>query len=486
MIPEGRIRVLNGAPERRRAGHVLYWMTAFRRPRWNFALQRAAERARERGLPLIVFEGLRRDYPWASKRFDDFVLGGMRDNAAAFAKTRAVHLPYHEPEAGAGKGLLAALARRAALVVADDYPCAFLPRMLAAAAKGLDVRLEAVDSNGLLPLAATEKVFPTAYAFRRFLQRSLPAHLAEPPEEDPLAAGGLPAGEVPSELRKRWPAAALEGPAPRLAARAMGRLDRILRGYADLRNHPDDDGTSGLSPLLHFGHVSSHEVLARIAARERWIPSRFPRRTDGSKEGAWGMGPSAEAFLDQLVTWRELGFNFCSKRPDYDRYESLPGWARATLEKHAGDRREPAYTRGQFEAAGTHDEVWNAAQRQLVREGRLHNYLRRLWGKKILEWSASPREALATMIELNNTYALDGRDPNSYSGIFWVLGRYDRPWGPERPVLGTVRYMSTESARRKLRLRAYLERYAESGPRSGAAASGVAGPLRSGPQAPRL
>jgi deoxyribodipyrimidine photo-lyase len=172
------------------------------------------------------------------------------------------------------------------------------------------------------------------------------------------------------------------------------------------------------------------------------------------------MSAGAEARLDELVTWRELGFNMAARRDDYDRYESLPDWARKTLEKHQRDRRPTVYSLEDFEAAATHDPLWNAAQRQLVREGRIHNYLRMLWGKKILEWSASPRDALETMIELNNRFALDGRDPNSYSGIFWCLGRYDRAWGPERPIFGTVRYMSSENTARKLHVTQYLRRYA--------------------------
>jgi deoxyribodipyrimidine photo-lyase len=174
------------------------------------------------------------------------------------------------------------------------------------------------------------------------------------------------------------------------------------------------------------------------------------------------MSPSAEALLDQVVTWRELGFNMSSRREDCDRFESLPDWARATLSKHAADPRPHIYTLGEFEAGRTHDPLWNAAQVQLVREGRIHNSLRMLWGKKVLEWTASPQEALAVMIELNNKYAVDGRDPNSYSGIFWVLGRYDRPWGPERPIFGTVRYMSSLSALRKLRVRRYLAEHGRS------------------------
>jgi deoxyribodipyrimidine photo-lyase len=181
----------------------------------------------------------------------------------------------------------------------------------------------------------------------------------------------------------------------------------------------------------------------------------------GKRSGWWGLSADAEAFLDELVTWRELGLNFCAQRADYDRYESLPAWARATLERHARDRRPHVYALEQLERAQTHDELWNAAQNQLRVEGRIHNYLRMLWGKKILHWSASPREALAILIELNNKHALDGRDPNSYSGIFWTLGRFDRPWGPEREVFGTVRYMSSESTRRKLRVEDYVARWSD-------------------------
>jgi deoxyribodipyrimidine photo-lyase len=169
---------------------------------------------------------------------------------------------------------------------------------------------------------------------------------------------------------------------------------------------------------------------------------------------------AAEAFLDQIVTWREVGYGFSFHRPDdYDRYHSLPDWAKKTLEDHAGDPRPHLYTLEQLDAAETHDALWNAAQVQLRREGRIHNYLRMLWGKKVLQWSPSPQEALERLIELNNRYAIDGRDPNSYSGIFWIFGRFDRAWGPERPIFGKVRYMTSKSTRRKVRVTDYLKRY---------------------------
>jgi deoxyribodipyrimidine photo-lyase len=236
-------------------------------------------------------------------------------------------------------------------------------------------------------------------------------------------------------------------------------LNERLAGYAETRNQPERDGTSGLSPYLHFGHVSAHEAFAAVALLQGWTPERLASKASGRRTGWWGMSSPAEAFLDQLVTWREVGFNFASKRDDAERYESLPPWARATLEKHAGDPRPRLYTPEQLEGAATHDPLWNAAQVQLVREGRIYNYLRMLWGKKILEWSPSPKHALEVMLELNNRFALDGRDPNSASGICWCLGRYDRAWGPERPIFGTVRYMSSENTARKLRVREYIARY---------------------------
>tara|TARA_B100001540_G_C15592395_1_gene544669 strand:- start:93 stop:620 length:528 start_codon:yes stop_codon:yes gene_type:complete len=171
------------------------------------------------------------------------------------------------------------------------------------------------------------------------------------------------------------------------------------------------------------------------------------------------MSEPAEAFLDQLITWREIGFNRCANDPDYASFDTLPEWSLATLNEHRGDSRPYLYSVDEFEQAMTHDPLWNAAQNQLRLEGMIHNYLRMLWGKKILHWSESPEAALATMIELNNKYALDGRNPNSYSGIFWCLGRFDRAWGPERPIFGKVRYMTSENTARKYNVKSYIENY---------------------------
>jgi deoxyribodipyrimidine photo-lyase len=233
-----------------------------------------------------------------------------------------------------------------------------------------------------------------------------------------------------------------------------------LRRYAEERNHPDDDVASGLSPYLHFGHVGAWEVLGAVAGVEDGPLVRPRPPANGARRGWWGLSEAAEGFLDQLVTWRELGLNLQSTWPDYASYASLPEWARRTLAAHARDERPALYDLPTLEAAETHDDIWNAAQRELVREGRMQNYLRMLWGKNILRWTQAPEEAYERCLHLNDKYALDGRDPNSLTGISWVFGRYDRPWGPEREVFGTVRTMTSDSTRRKLHLKAYLARYA--------------------------
>jgi deoxyribodipyrimidine photo-lyase len=465
-------------------------MIAARRPCWNFALERAVAWAVELKKPILVVEALRAGYRWASDRLHAFVLQGMADNARVFTDARVRYYPYVEPHSDAGKGLVAALASQAALIVTDDFPALFLRRMARAASAQTAVRFEAVDSNGLLPLRATDRAYPTASGFRRALQARLPEYLAAAPAQAPLrAARHLPRLEaLPRDLEGQWPPASPDLLAGRPQALAQLPIDhRVppvtrapggclaaertlarfiadgLPRYAERRAQPDEAVTSGLSPYLHFGHVSAHDIFDRVMTRERWTTRSIRGGVTGRREGWWGVGREAEAFLDELVTWRELGYNMCHHRPDCDRYESLPDWALATLARHAGDARPIVYTRDQLEQAVTHDPLWNAAQAELRHDGRIHNYLRMLWGKKILEWSPTPQEALATMIDLNNKYAIDGRDPNSYSGICWVLGRYDRPWGPERPIFGTVRYMSSENTARKLKVRAYIRRYSHLG-----------------------
>jgi len=486
-VPPLRIRSLVGREPNPDGWYVLYWMTAYRRLGWNFALQHAAATARRLGKPLVILEILKRDYPYVSRRFHQFILQGMAERLERLEGTAVHYLPFVEREAGEGDGLAPALAQTAVQVVSDDFPTFLPPVLLAESVERIQAPVDVVDSNGILPLGATDRVFGAAYHFRRFLQKELPEHLGPFPLEDPLSED-LPRadGVVDEEILGRWPPSTLgelQDPAALTEKLGLGstlgpasfsgdtesaraRLNRFLDDgldrYHEDRNHPDLDATSGLSPSLHFGTLSSHEVFSRVMDREEWTPVRLADKADGSREGWWGAGPGPEAFLDQLVTWRELGFNVASKTTDYAAFGSLPDWARATLAEHRSDPRPHQYSSQEFEEARTHDPLWNAAQRQLVEEGVIHNYLRMLWGKMILEWSSSPQEAFHLMIDLNDRYALDGRDPNSYSGIQWCLGRYDRGW-PERPVFGKVRSMSSDRTRKKVRAEDYMKRYAPPG-----------------------
>ena len=483
-VPVSRIKACSDRAVNASGDYVYYWMIGNRRRSYNFALQRAVQWAVELRRPLLVVEALQCDYPWASVRLHTPLLQGMLENLRSFDGSAAFYYPFVERFPAHGKGMAHALAERSCLVVTDDFPAFEIPRWIAAVAARSPVLVEKVDSNGLLPMRSTDRVFNTARSFRRFVQTELGHHLNELPLADSLADVELPRLVCPPLLQERWPAAGIDelSSPERLAAAipmhqsigpvrdfvgggaaARKRVQHFIRHglkfYVENRNQPDAEATSGISPYLHFGHISAHEVFQAVTDAARWSPAKLSSKATGSREGWWGAGPDTEAFLDQLVTWREIGFNMCAHSPDYASYGSLPAWARNTLAEHAADPRPVLYSRTQFEHAATHDTLWNAAQSQLVEEGRIHNYLRMLWGKKILEWSPKPEDALETMIDLNNKYALDGRDPNSYSGIFWILGRYDRPWGPERPIFGTIRYMSSENTARKLRVRDYVNRF---------------------------
>lgn len=482
-VPSIRVTQLTTNPPRADGSFVLYWMTAYRRHQYNFALQHAIDWANELKKPLVVLEAVRIRYRWTSDRFHRFILDGMVDNAAAFSKSKAVYLPYVEPQPGEGSGLVESLAGEACLTVSDDFPCFFHPTLYRRIASKWPSRIELVDSNGILPMRAADRTFTVAHSYRRFMQKTVPSHLLDFPEPSPLKKLRMAASmAIPGTILKRWPMT----PADKLVDLSLDKLaidhtvkptsltggsqaarkslDRFvnerLRTYSDDRNEPAKSGSSNLSPYLHFGHISPHEIMERLIEANGWNPSRLGK-ANGKMTGFWNMNEHSEAFLDQLLTWREIGFNQCWRDANYDRYESLPTWAQTTLAEHADDRREFMYTLEQFEASQTHDKLWNAAQRQLVRDGIIHNYLRMLWGKKILHWSESPQTALQIMIQLNNKYALDGRDPNSYSGIFWTLGRYDRAWGPERPIFGKIRYMTSESTQSKFRLKEYLAKFGE-------------------------
>lgn len=487
MIRDGvpAIRVVNANHEqvRRDGAFVLLWMIGARRLRYNFALERAISWARELDRPLVVLEPLRCDYPYASDRIHRFIIEGMRDHALALRESPVTYVPWIERTPEEGKGMIEAYAAHACLIVSDVSGVPWLRGMLRAAAERVSIRVEAVDGLGILPVRASSTYFLTAHSFRRFLQKNLPAHLAQQPLADPLSEVRLRRLDLlPPTIGTRWPAVALaelEDPSALIArlpidhtigavpergggtfatAQLRAFVRERLPRYAE-RNHPDADVCSRLSGHLHFGHISSHEILDAVAQATDWEPARVSPRATGSREGYWNASAQADEFLDQLVTWRELGHMRAIHDPRVMEYGSIPDWARRTLALHAKDPRPARYDRARLVAAETGDEVWNAAQRQLLAEGRIHNYMRMLWGKLVLGWQDSPEQAHATLIELNDRYSIDGRDPNSWASIAWIFGACDRAWGPERAIYGKVRYMTSDSAKRKLRMKEWMRRW---------------------------
>jgi deoxyribodipyrimidine photo-lyase len=418
----------------------------------------------------------------------------MAANAARAAEVGLNYWPFVERVRGEGRGLLRRLAERACLVVTDDFPCFIVPAQAEALARQADVAVFAVDSNSVVPLSVLgpavsaaahlrpriHKAFAEAWAHRAAPEPELPAGARgriDPPFEAWRAPPDLAAFVDALPLDPLAPVATRRGGAPAARARLRAFVANQLRGYAKDRSEPrspDEGHASGLSPYLHFGHLSIEEVAeAVLATTGRWTPDELRVHCRGKREGYFTDDPDVNAFLDEALTWRDVGLNWHRhRRADAASLErALPPWALATLGAHASDPRPHVYTAEELEAAATHDPLWNAAQRELVAAGSIHNYLRMLWGKKVLEWSPSPAEAYRTLEHLNNKYALDGRDPNSYTGILWCFGLFDRPWAPERKVFGTVRYMSSDNTARKFDLASYY-RYVEELPGIEAARAG--------------
>jgi deoxyribodipyrimidine photo-lyase len=475
---QARVRRLNEARVAAGGEYVLYWAQVYRRLERNHALDYALRCAEELGRPLVVYEGLRIDYPWASRRLHRFVLEGMQANAARAAQLGLSYWPFVEQARGEGRGLLRRLSERAALVVTDDYPCFIVPAQSAALAGRVSVPVFAVDSNSVVPLSLLGPAASAAAHLRHRIHRAFaeawPHRAAARPRVGSVAAKRVPApfdvwrvedvaafvNTLPLDPAVP-PVARTPGGAPAGRARLRAFVRKRLRGYKEGRSQPrgpEEGHASGLAPYLHFGHLSVEEVVeAVLAAGGKWTPDDLRVHNRGRRDGFFGDDPDVDAFLDQAVTWRDLGFQWhWSRRADAAGLETaLPAWALATLGAHAGDRRPRLYSAEELEGGATHDPLWNAAQRELVATGAMHGYLRMLWGKKVLEWSPSPAAAYLTLEHLNNKYALDGRDPNSASGILWCFGLFDRPWPPERPVFGSVRYMSSANTARKFDLKPY-------------------------------
>ncbi len=479
-LNQARLVRLNDQPIARDGQFVLYWMQMQRRLSHNHALDYAIKCANELGKPLVIYEGLRLDYPWASARLHQFILEGMKDNAAAARRLGFTYWPFVETKQQPARGLLARIAARSALVVTDDFPCFIIPGQSASLARWVERAVIAVDSNGVVPLrllgdapyAAAHlrprihKLFAEAFEHRSAVK-------PKPPSKD--ASKIIPGFDLadlddPAALASRLPidqGVTPVGDRPGGAAAARARLKVFLKKglpvYADHRSEPGPASEvhgSYLSPYLHFGHIGSEEIVASVLeATGGFAPIRLHLECAGKREGFFGDDRNANSFLDEALTWRDVGYVWHVHRREHTKSleTALPRWALATLHLHARDKREFVYDLAQWESAATHDPLWNAAQRELMATGTIHNYLRMLWGKKVIEWSRTPEEAYQTLVHLNNKYALDGRNPNSYTGILWCFGLFDRPWAPERKVLGQIRYMSSANTAKKFKLAPYLD-----------------------------
>ncbi|HUF03269.1 MAG TPA: deoxyribodipyrimidine photo-lyase [Aridibacter sp.] len=444
---------LNKAGERQGADYVLYWMQMFKRADHNHALNFAIEKANDLGLPLLVYEGLKYYYPWASDRLHSFILEGVEEKRTAFKDRGISYIFYLQKDEDSPKQMVKALAKRAALIVTDDYPCFIIPSHNQAIVEKSDVAVYAVDSNGIIPMSKFEKEEYAAYTIRPKIEKILDKYLV-PFEE--IDIGNKEAGIEadcpdtrcePENIEKLVaecdidhsvpPSPIYNGGTSNARERLKKFVEEILPNYHKTRNKCEVDGSSRLSAYLHFGFINSLE--AALAAKEADAPEE-----------------AKEEFLEELIVRRELSFNFTKFNRKYDSLESLPGWARETMREHVGDEREYLYSAEELENAETHDELWNAAQTEIVETGEMHNYVRMLWGKSVIAWTDNYEKAFGILEHLNNKYGLDGRDPNSYAGILWCFGKHDRPWF-EREVFGKLRYMTSNSTGKKFGSKRYIE-----------------------------
>jgi deoxyribodipyrimidine photo-lyase len=463
--------------------YVLYWMQINRRFHYNFALEYAIGWANKLDKPLLILEAFSCDYPWATDRSHTFMMQGMKEHLDYADDQNLNYVSFVEKEPGQYEHLLKDLASNASVLVTDEYPVFIMRERNEQYPNEMDLPYITVDSNGLIPLGLTDKDPYSAYFFRKIMQKNFIEAYTNPPQQDPLgnlentadiqineslfhdlpdvkeALNNIP-GFI-SELDIDHDVHPIDLHGGRSAATGMlGQfIKNALLEYDDKRNDPDEKKTSQLSPWLHFGKISEYEIVRAVLEHQPkgWDLDKITFNK-GSTGGFFNGDPNVDGFLDEVITWREVGYHFAHHRPDYDQIDSLPDWVQKTMDEHRDDPREWIYSYDELKNSQTHDDIWNAAQTQLREEGIIHNYLRMLWGKKVIEWTPDYKTALQYLIDLNNTYAIDGRDPNSYSGIFWCFGRFDRAW-QERPIFGKLRYMTSNSTRKKVKLKQYLDKY---------------------------
>jgi deoxyribodipyrimidine photo-lyase len=441
-IQPTRIQILNEAEPQAGGAYVLYWMQQSQRAAFNPALEHALDEANARGLPVLVCFGLTDGYPEANSRHYAFLLEGLAEVEETLAR-RGIAFVIRR---GAPDEVALAFSRRAALVVCDRGYLKPQKAWRTGLASRAALRVVQVEGDVVVPVeVASAKHEFAARTLRPKLQRAWDAFivpLAERPVRARAAANDLGAGsdidlsDVPGALRSLAvdrsvpPVRRFKGGTSQARARMERYLGAPFAAYAKNRGLPEAGAASHMSPYLHYGQISPVEIALAVRAS--------PAGDDEDRS----------AYLEELIVRRELAMNHVHYAGAYDDYAgAVPDWARRTLGEQAGDARPYLYTREQLEAGETHDRHWNAAMKEMRETGYMHNHMRMYWGKKILEWSASPEAGFETTLRINNKFFLDGRDANSFTNVAWIYGLHDRPWG-RRPVFGTVRYLGPNTLRK--------------------------------------
>lgn len=443
VLPQRVEYIREGRPGR---GPVAYWMSRDQRSADNWALLFAQETAIAHTLPLVVVFCLSDSFPGATLRQYGFMLRGLEKVSRSLG---ALSIPFFLLPGEPADTLPAFIkGHDISFLVADFDPHRVKRQWKEAVIRRTKVPVYEVDAHNIVPCrAASDKREYGAHTIRRKIRRLLPVFLDDMPvlQRHPwtsdLKGDGVDAKTLLDTLRTDRSVEEVDWLTPGedeahivLRSFTEEKLDR----YETDRNDPVKDCQSNLSPYLHFGQISAQ----RVALEVRDCPAPI-----GAKD----------AFLEEHIVRRELADNYCLHTPNYDRFEAFPEWAKKTLNDHRPDRRPYLYSLRELENAETHDELWNAAQTQMAKTGKMHGYLRMYWAKKMLEWTASPEEAISAAVCLNDRYELDGRDPNGYTGIAWSIGGvHDRPWG-ERNVFGKIRYMSYNGCASKFSVKRYIE-----------------------------
>jgi deoxyribodipyrimidine photo-lyase len=454
-----RARVLvrrNGLP-RKDGCCIVYWMQRAIRIADNAALDVAIEVANLLGLPVVVYFQVIPNYPNANLRHYYFLQQGLRD-VEEDAAERGVGFVLRRSPTHSLEAFLEEVG--AALLIGDENPLREPERWRRVLAKRLKIPYWTVDADVVVPSRVFNRTYVLLHHFRPHLKAELAEylvaqkkiaslHLWKPKEklesyslDDDITAGF-------NKLdRTIGPVDTFTGGTHAALKRLKDFVNLKLKDYETTRNHPEITGTSRLSPYLHFGNIGPLTIALAV---NKAVAAGKATQT------------AADKYLDELIGWRELAILFVRHEPNYDNWECAAPWARQTLVEHTADPRPHRYTLAQLEQAETYDDLWNAAQRQMVDTGWMHNYMRMYWGKKILEWAPDPARAFEWAVILNDRYELDGRDPNGYAGIAWaIVGRHDRPWF-NRPIFGLVRPMSGASTAKKFDAEKYIRQHSRAG-----------------------